>query len=108
MNTRWAGCPAMAARFRCAWATRHRKQFQLDVYGEVMDTLHLARAAGLEPEPAAWRIQVALLEFLESNWQQPDEGIWEVRGPRRHFTHSKVMAWVAFDRAVKDVEALRA
>jgi GH15 family glucan-1,4-alpha-glucosidase len=78
------------------------QQFQLDVYGEVMDTLHLARAAGLEPEPAAWRIQVALLEFLESNWQRSDEGIWEVRGPRRHFTHSKVMAWVAFDRAVKD------
>ena len=80
------------------------KQFQLDVYGEVMDTLHLARVAGLEPEAAAWRIQVALLQFLESNWQQPDEGIWEIRGPRRHFTHSKVMAWVAFDRAVKDVE----
>jgi GH15 family glucan-1,4-alpha-glucosidase len=80
------------------------KQFQLDVYGEVMDTLHLARAAELEPEPAAWRIQAALLRFLESNWQQPDEGIWEIRGPRRHFTHSKVMAWVAFDRAVKDVE----
>ena len=80
------------------------KQFQLDVYGEVMDTLHLARVAGLEPEPAAWRIQRALLQFLESNWQQPDEGIWEIRGPRRHFTHSKVMAWVAFDRAIKDVE----
>jgi len=80
------------------------KQFQLDVYGEVMDTLHLARAAGLEPEPAAWRIQAALLQFLESNWQQPDEGIWEIRGPRRHFTHSKVMAWVAFDRAVKDAK----
>ena len=80
------------------------QQFQLDVYGEVMDTLHLARAAGLEPEPAAWRIQVVLLKFLESNWQQPDEGIWEIRGPRRHFTHSKVMAWVAFDRAVKDAQ----
>ena len=80
------------------------RQFQLDVYGEVMDTLHLARAASLEPEPAAWHIQVALLNFLEANWQQPDEGIWEIRGPRRHFTHSKVMAWVAFDRAVKDAE----
>jgi GH15 family glucan-1,4-alpha-glucosidase len=80
------------------------KQFQLDVYGEVMDTLHLARAAGLETEPHVWQIQLALLDFLESNWQQPDEGIWEVRGPRRHFTHSKVMAWVAFDRAVKDAE----
>ena len=79
-------------------------QFQLDVYGEVMDTLHLARIAGLPPEPAAWRIQRALLDFLESHWQDPDEGIWEVRGPRRHFTHSKVMAWVAFDRAVKDAE----
>jgi GH15 family glucan-1,4-alpha-glucosidase len=81
------------------------KQFQLDVYGEVMDTLHLARAAGLPPEPASWSIQVALLGFLESCWEQPDEGIWEIRGPRRHFTHSKVMAWVAFDRAVKDMEA---
>jgi GH15 family glucan-1,4-alpha-glucosidase len=80
------------------------KQFQLDVYGEVMDTLHLARAASLAPEQADWKIQVALLKFLESNWEQPDEGIWEVRGPRQHFTHSKVMAWVAFDRAVKDAQ----
>jgi GH15 family glucan-1,4-alpha-glucosidase len=80
-------------------------QFQLDVYGEVMNTLHLARTAGLHPEPAAWEIQVALLQFLESNWQQPDEGIWEVRGPPRHFTYSKVMAWVAFDRALKDAKA---
>jgi len=80
-------------------------QFQLDVYGEVMDTLHLARAAGLEPRSHAWQIQLVLLQFLESNWQEPDEGIWEMRGPRRHFTYSKVMAWVAFDRAVKDAEA---
>ncbi|HET6598570.1 MAG TPA: glycoside hydrolase family 15 protein [Burkholderiaceae bacterium] len=80
------------------------RQFQLDVYGEVMDTLHLARAAGLTPEPHAWKIQLAILDFLEAHWRDPDEGIWEVRGPRRHFTHSKVMAWVAFDRAVKAVE----
>lgn len=80
------------------------KQFQLDVYGEVMDTLHLARAAGLPPEADAWNVQVALLKFLESHWQLPDEGLWEIRGPRRHFTHSKVMAWVAFDRAIKDAE----
>jgi GH15 family glucan-1,4-alpha-glucosidase len=80
-------------------------QFQLDVYGEVMDTLHLARVVGLEPESAAWRIQLVLLEFLAANWHRPDDGIWEIRGPRRQFTHSKVMAWVAFDRAVKDVEA---
>jgi GH15 family glucan-1,4-alpha-glucosidase len=80
------------------------KQFQLDVYGEVMDTLHLARLGGLPPEEEAWKVQVALLKFLESHWQLPDEGLWEVRGPRRHFTHSKVMAWVAFDRAIKDAE----
>jgi GH15 family glucan-1,4-alpha-glucosidase len=80
------------------------KQFQLDVYGEVMDTLHLARVAGLPPEPEAWKVQVALLKFLESHWELPDEGLWEVRGPARHFTHSKVMAWVAFDRGIKDAE----
>lgn len=79
-------------------------QYQLDVYGEVMDSLHQARRFGLEAEDSSWRLQRALLEFLESNWREPDEGIWEVRGPRRHFTHSKVMAWVAFDRAIKTVE----
>jgi GH15 family glucan-1,4-alpha-glucosidase len=79
-------------------------QYQLDVYGEVMDTLHLSRLAGLAPEPEAWQVQIALLKFLESHWELPDEGLWEVRGPRQHFTHSKVMAWVAFDRAIKDAE----
>ena len=81
-------------------------QFQLDVYGEVMDTLHLGRHIGLESDETAWDFQRALLEFLESNWREPDEGIWEIRGPRRHFTHSKVMAWVALDRAIKTVELL--
>ena len=81
-------------------------QFQLDVYGEVMDTLHLGRHIGLESDEAAWDFQQALLEFLESNWREPDEGIWEIRGPRRHFTHSKVMAWVALDRAIKAVELM--
>jgi GH15 family glucan-1,4-alpha-glucosidase len=80
------------------------RQFQLDVYGELMDTLHLARTSGLDPEPAAWTFQLAMLEFLESVWEEPDDGLWEVRGPRRHFTHSKVMAWVAFDRGIKDAE----
>jgi GH15 family glucan-1,4-alpha-glucosidase len=80
------------------------EQFQLDVYGEVMDTLHLARSAGQALEPHAWRIQCALLAFLDVHWRDPDDGIWEIRGPRRHFTHSKVMAWVAFDRGVKAVE----
>ncbi|HYY82207.1 MAG TPA: glycoside hydrolase family 15 protein [Actinomycetes bacterium] len=79
-------------------------QFQLDVYGEVMDTLHLGRRAGIPAEPAAWSLQRALLDFLESNWRQRDNGLWEIRGRRRHFTHSKVMAWVAMDRAVKSVE----
>jgi GH15 family glucan-1,4-alpha-glucosidase len=81
-------------------------QFQLDVYGEVMDTLHLGRHIGLENDPWIWDLQRALLEFLEANWREPDEGIWEIRGPRRHFTHSKVMAWVALDRAIREVELL--
>jgi GH15 family glucan-1,4-alpha-glucosidase len=79
-------------------------QFQLDVYGEIMDTLDVARRVGLDVEAPAWDMQVALLEFLESHWREPDDGIWEVRGPRRHFVHSKVMAWVGMDRAVKAVE----
>jgi GH15 family glucan-1,4-alpha-glucosidase len=80
------------------------RQFQLDVFGEVMDALHSARRVGLPPDENAWRVQQALVAFVESAWKEPDEGIWEVRGPRRHFTHSKVMAWVALDRAVKAVE----
>ena len=80
------------------------RQFQLDVYGEVMDTLHQARRIGIEEDGFAWALQKHLLDFLESGWKDPDEGIWEVRGPRRHFTHSKVMAWVAVDRAIKDME----
>jgi len=79
-------------------------QLQLDVYGEVMDALYQARRVGLPPEAASWDLQRALLDFLEGGWRQPDEGLWEVRGPRQHFTHSKVMAWVAFDRAVKAIE----
>lgn len=79
-------------------------QFQLDIWGEVMDALHLERRHSIEHGAEAWDLQVALMEFLESAWEKPDNGIWEVRGPRRHFTHSKVMAWVAFDRAVKAVE----
>jgi GH15 family glucan-1,4-alpha-glucosidase len=80
------------------------KQFQLDVYGEVMGVLHEARRIGIDADELAWALQRHMLEFLESKWKEPDEGIWEVRGPRRHFTHSKVMAWVAMDRAVKDAE----
>ena len=80
------------------------RQFQLDVYGEVLDALYQSRKLGLEPEEAGWRLEQALLMFVETACERPDEGIWEVRGPRRHFTHSKMMAWVALDRAVKAVE----
>lgn len=82
-------------------------QFQLDVYGEVIDSMHQARVAGIEQDEPSWRLQCAILNFLESVWKEPDEGIWEVRGPRRHFTHSKLMAWVAFHRAVQAVEHLK-
>jgi GH15 family glucan-1,4-alpha-glucosidase len=82
------------------------EQFQLDVYGEVMDALHQARLHDIGPAQHAWSLQQMLLEFLEGAWDQPDEGIWEVRGGRRHFTHSKVLAWVAFDRGVQTVERL--
>lgn len=80
------------------------RQLQLDVYGEVIGALHEARRVGIESDEFSWPLQQHLLEYLETGWQQPDEGIWEVRGPRRHFTHSKVMAWVAVDRTVKDIE----
>ena len=79
-------------------------QFQLDVYGELLDAMFQCRRIGLPPDEDAWKVEQNVLEFLESAWVKPDDGIWEVRGPQRHFTHSKVMAWVAMDRAVKGVE----
>jgi GH15 family glucan-1,4-alpha-glucosidase len=83
------------------------RQLQLDVYGEVMDAMHVARRSGLESSEDTWRLQDALMRFLEKEWRQPDHGIWEVRGPKRHFTHSKIMAWVALDRAIKEVEQFK-
>jgi GH15 family glucan-1,4-alpha-glucosidase len=81
------------------------EQFQLDVYGEIADALYQSRRGAIaENDIRAWDLATALLEFLEHGWKEPDEGIWEVRGARQHFTHSKVMAWVAFDRAVRMVE----
>ncbi|HMG44016.1 MAG TPA: glycoside hydrolase family 15 protein [Acidimicrobiales bacterium] len=80
-------------------------QLQLDVWGEVLDALYSGRRAGLAASHDAWQLERALLDHLEGAWKDPDEGIWEVRGPRRQFTHSKVMAWVAFDRAVRSVES---
>jgi GH15 family glucan-1,4-alpha-glucosidase len=83
-------------------------QRQLDVYGEVMDALYQCHTHGMPADDDSWRFRRGMLEFLETVWDQPDEGIWEVRGPARQFTHSKVMAWVAFDRAVKRLESLAA
>jgi len=79
-------------------------QLQLDVYGEILDAMHQGRVHELGVSLEAWALQRRVLTYLEETWKQPDEGIWEVRGPRRHFTHSKVMAWVAFDRGVQAVE----
>jgi GH15 family glucan-1,4-alpha-glucosidase len=81
-------------------------QLQLDVFGEVVDAMFQARLRGMPPTARSRSMGRALMDYLETNWNQPDEGIWEVRGPRQHFTHSKVMAWVAFDRAVKAVHQL--
>ena len=79
-------------------------QLQLDVFGEVMDTLHQARCQRTAASKSGWALQQAFLSHLERIWIEPDEGIWEMRGERRHFTYSKVMAWVAFDRAIKSAE----
>ncbi len=80
------------------------EQLQLDVYGEVMDAMYLARQMKIEFELDSWHLERHLVDFVERNWNKPDEGIWEIRGPRRDFTHSKVMAWVAVDRAVRGIE----
>jgi len=90
-------CPVRIGNKAC-------EQLQLDVYGELMDTLYVATEAGLANDDDGWALQRALLRHLETVWTLPDSGIWEVRGPARHFTHSKIMCWVAFDRAVKSIE----
>jgi GH15 family glucan-1,4-alpha-glucosidase len=82
-------------------------QLQLDVYGELIDTVHCGRKHALAPAASAWAQQRTLVEHLEEIWEQPDDGIWEVRGGRRHFTYSKVMAWVALDRSVRDAERFK-
>ncbi len=80
------------------------EQLQLDVFGEMMDTLHLARGGEIAPQATDWDLQSKALEHLEKIWREPDDGIWEMRGGRKNFTHSKVMAWVAFDRSIRDAE----
>jgi GH15 family glucan-1,4-alpha-glucosidase len=79
-------------------------QFQLDVFGELMEAIDLARGAGAETEPVVWDLQRVLIEFVENHWDEPDQGIWELRGPPQRLVYSRVMAWVAMDRAVKSVE----
>lgn len=80
------------------------EQLQLDVFGEVLDAMYQARRLGMPADQVGWNIERALVDHLDTIWQQPDDGIWEIRGKRQHFTHSKVMAWVAFDRAIRSVE----
>src|SRR5262249_51569340 len=80
-------------------------QFQLDIYGEIMDAFYQGRRGGLGSLDSNSAMQRALLNHLAEIWREPDEGMWEVRGPRQHFTYSKVMAWVAFDRAIKSAES---
>jgi GH15 family glucan-1,4-alpha-glucosidase len=80
------------------------RQLQLDVFGEIMDVFHVARRSGIHPDKATWEVQRVLLDHLESIWEKPDRGIWELRGEPKHLTHSRVMTWVAFDRAVKAAE----
>jgi GH15 family glucan-1,4-alpha-glucosidase len=80
-------------------------QLQLDVFGELMDANHQTRRSGLDTTESGWALQLAFLDYLEKLWHEPDEGIWEVRGGRRHFTYSKAMAWVAFDRSIRSAES---
>ena len=80
-------------------------QLQIDVFGEIADVLFQAFKAGMQPSERARALQPVVMEYLAAAWRQPDEGIWETRGGRQHFVHSKVMAWVAFDRAAKGLEA---
>ena len=103
-SSRWTGSPDYEGSRPVRVGNAASEQVQLDVYGEVMDAFYTARGARPRSSDDAWQLLAHLLEFLESAWRQPDEGIWEVRGPSRHFTHSKVMAWVAFDRAVRTNE----
>ena len=99
----WLGGFAGSAPVRTG--NRAYEQFQIDVFGEVMDTMYQCAKNGLGPGEEEWHLERVMMSFLERVWQEPDEGIWEIRGPRRHFTHSKVMAWVAVDRAVRLIES---
>ena len=98
------GCPATSSRVPVRIGNAAHDQLQLDVFGEVMDTLHQGRRGGLSASEAGWDVQIALLDHLAKIWREPDHGIWEVRTAPMHFTYSKAMGWVAFDRALKSAE----
>ena len=90
---------------RSGLATTHTRQLQLDVFGEVIDAMFQTLKAGMEPPERGRTLRPVVLEYLATAWREPDEGIWEVRGGPQHFVHSKVMAWVAFDRAANEMKA---
>src|SRR5262249_33438832 len=104
--TRWVGdwLPGVEKYAPGAIGNAAPAQLQLDVFGEIMDTYHQARRGGLTATESGWAIQIEFAKHLKRRWREPDQGIWEMRGPAQHFTHSKVMAWVAFDRIVKSAE----
>ena len=95
----WLGGYENSRPVRIGNAASH--QYQIDVFGEVLAAMYRAQVEGIQNDEADWALQEGLMKFLESNWQKPDYGIWEVRGEPQHFTHSKIMAWLAFDRAIK-------
>ena len=101
----WTGCRATRTPRPVRVGNGAAHQLQLDVYGEVTEALHLGHMTGLARNDYASLLQLKLIRYLEDHWDEPDEGIWEVRGPRRHFVHSKVMAWVAVDRTIKLIES---
>ncbi len=98
------GCRGFATRLRCGSATARTNQLQLDVFGEMMDALHQARRGGIGPADDGWAVQIAFLKHLETAWTDPTRASGRCAAGRRHFTYSKVMAWVAFDRAIKSAE----
>ena len=104
LNRSCRGCPGTRVLRLCASATGRVQQLQLDVFGEIVDAMFQALKAGMEPSERSRTLRPIALAYLATAWHEPDEGIWEVRGGRQHFVHSKVMAWVAFDRAANQME----
>jgi len=104
LKRQWTGCPGTKAHPPSHVGNAAVHQHQLDICGETMNALHVAHRHGIEPNVAERALQCALIDHLESTWEQPDRGIWESREEPKQYTYSKVMAWVAMDRAVKETE----